>query len=174
MWCHIESINIVLVYSRYSKMFSFSIFWISDFNFGLIHKTALAYNESSSSLSFHFARHDDWCRVGIWCKSGGWLFAFVEKGEGWGLHTPKVQKLQTSVWVELGPALTERSGLIIVACYFLFAQLFKEAKWSGQCYDSKTKVVKEPWMCKVRIGSRWGHFCKRKCHPLPPYIQGPF
>lgn len=37
------------------------------------------------------------------------------------------------VWIELGLALTERSGFIIVACYFLFAQLFKEAKWSGQC-----------------------------------------
>lgn len=144
-------------------------------------KTALAVNESSLSLSFPLLQA--WwpaygrCLIQIWL-----LIAFAEKGR---MLRPAHSKNSGSyrcqrAWVDLSPALSREQwfnncdGMVL-----LFGMIARRSKGSGHCYDSKTSAVtKKPWVCKVRLGSRWGQFShKRKCYLLPdfpPYVQGLF
>lgn len=162
-------------------MFGFPFFWIYDFNLGSVHKTAVAVNESSLSLSFPLLQA--WwpaygrCLIQIWQ-----LIAFAEKGR---MLRPAYSKSSGSyrcqrAWVDLSPALgweqwfNSCDGMLV-----LFGMIARRSEGTGYCYDTKTSAVtKKPWVCKVSLGSRWGQFShKRKCYLLPdfpPYVQGLF
>lgn len=154
------------------------IFWIYDFNLGLRHKTALAYIKSSSSLSFSLCQV--WwlaygrCLMQIW-----WLIVYVcwegDKVEACTLQKSRSYRRQPA-WVELGPALSREKWFNkCVGMLLPFCMIISRSQGSGHCYDTKTTVAKEPWMCKVRLGSRRGHFFhKRKCCLFPACTQWPF
>lgn len=124
--------------------------------------------------TFHGSRHDDWFRDGAWYNSDGWLLDTSGRGEGWGLHALKVQKLQTSD-SRAGTRLASEQREVVNNCggaWLPFCMIAWRCEGSGHCSDTKTTVAKDPWMCEVSLGNRWGQLSqKRKCYLLPDVIS---
>lgn len=91
-----------------------------------------------------------------------------EKVEACKLQNSRSYRHQRAL-VDLSPALSREKwfnncgGMLL-----LFGMLSWRSKGGEHCCDTKTTVTKEPWVCKARLGSRWGQFShKRKCYLLP-------
>lgn len=153
------------------KNVGFPIFRIYDFNLCPIHKTALADNESSSPLSFPLDQAW-WVGYGMRLIQICWLIVCIswegEKVEDRTLQKSRGCRCQIA-WVELSPLpsaekwFNDCGGMLLP-----FGAIAWRSEVGGCCCDAKTTVAKEPWVCEVRLGSRWGQFShKRKCYLLP-------